>query len=69
MEITSDLLFTTVQFDMCIFIFIMGRRETGNKQDGFLQIFIRRVNMEACCERETLTIYGSYINFRKNMIS
>ena len=53
---------------MYIFLFLTGRRETGTKQDSFLQIFISRVNLDPFWARDPSTTNRSYIHFRENIV-
>ena len=54
---------------MCTFLFLTVKIATGIKQDELLQIILRIVNLDALFTKDPLTIYGSYIHFRKNLIS
>ena len=41
----------------------------GTEKDELLKFFIRKVNLDAFWASETSTIYGSYIHFRKKLLS
>ena len=69
LERPGDSLFVTIQCDKYIFLLITGRRATGTKQYESLQIFTRRVNLDAFWIRDPLTMYGSYSSLRKNLLS
>ena len=69
LEIPRESLFTTIQCEMCIFLFLTGERGKGTKQDELLQIFINKVNIYVLWEREPSAIYQSYIHLRKNLLS
>ena len=66
---TQGIPITTIQCEMCIFLFLTGERGKGTKQDELLQIFINKVNIYVLWEREPSAIYQSYIHLRKNLLS
>ena len=59
----------SMKCDICILLLLMGGRKTCTKHDELLENFIRRVNLDASLARGPSVIYGSYVHFRKNLLS